>query len=106
MSRGFRRNAGDQAVLSNRIPPHSKREKTFLTINALGFEGKVPNELDFNFLKTLKERCDRNAKLAQRQQSEKDKSSTANNQSEKIKTLKQSGNIKTVKSLISYVLKN
>ncbi len=93
-------------LAQRRIPPHTKREKTFLTIEDLGFGGLVPKELDFNLLKTLKEKCERNAKLIQRQEQGKDKSSAANNQSEKIKTLKQSGNIKTVKSLISYVLKN
>ena len=85
------------------LPPNSKRTDFFPSIEELGFEGKVPKELDFNYLRRLKEKCDFSAKLAQKQEEMKngDKSS----HSETIKTIKHNGNIKTVKSLISYIIK-
>ncbi len=85
------------------LPPNSKRTDFFPSIEELGFEGKVPKELDFNYLRRLKEKCDFSAKLAQKQEEMKngDKSS----HSETIKTIKHNGNIKTVKSLISYIIR-
>ena len=82
------------------MPPNLKRDAYFLSISELGFDGKVPKELDFNYLRMLKEKCDYAAKLLQEQIK-----SGRKDISDKIKLLKHSGDIKTIKSLISYVLK-
>ena len=86
------------------IPPNTKRESFFPTIADLGFEGKVPEQLDFNNLKKIKDRCDNSAAITKKQ--EQMKSSKKDATSATIRSIKQDGNIRTMKSLISYVLKN
>lgn len=85
------------------IPPSTKRENVFPTIADLGFEGKVPKELDFNYLKKLKEKCDYSAALAKKQ--EEMKSVDKDDSKDTIRAIRQNGNIKTMKSLIAYTLK-
>ena len=85
------------------LPPFAKHSEYFPSIAELGFEGKVPNELDFNNLKDLKDKCDHVAKLVQKQEELNDTSKGSH--TETLKTIKHNGNIKTVKSLISYILK-
>ena len=85
------------------LPPNSKREDFFPSISELGFDGRVPRELDFNRLRRLKETCDYTAKLAQKQEEISDIANNSHMQT--IKNIKHNGDIKTVKSLISYVIK-
>ena len=85
------------------LPPFVKHSEYFPSIAELGFEGKVPKELDFNNLKDLKDKCDQVAKLVQKQEELSDTSKGSH--TETLKTIKHNGNIKTVKSLISYILK-
>ena len=85
------------------LPPNSKRSDFFPSISELGFDGLVPPELDFNKLRRLKKKCDYTAKLTQKQ--DEMTSFAKSSHSETIKNLKHNGDIKTVKSLISYVIK-
>ncbi len=85
------------------LPPYSKRSDVFPTIEELGFGGKVPKELDFNYLKKLKEKCDYYGKLEESQN--KTKSLDSDSHSKTLKSIKHDGNVKTVKRIISYVIK-
>lgn len=83
------------------LPPGTKTQTRFPSIQELGFEGKVPPELDFNILKQIKLPCDKKKELM-RQKQKLDENAKDKNI---IRTLKQAGDIKTLKSLIGYHLK-
>ena len=85
------------------LPSNSKKSDFFPSIEELGFSGKLPKELDFNYLRRLKEKCDFSAKLLQTQ--EEIKNSTNRNHAETIRTIKRYGDIKTLKNLIYYIIK-
>jgi len=85
------------------IPPGNSSFKAFPSLKELGFEGKVPPELDFNYLRTLKSRCDIEYKRSCAQ--EDVKSSKSKSENERMKSIRQEGNIKTIKKLISYKIK-
>ena len=88
-------------LVQRALPPGNKVQTQFPSIQELGFEGKVPPELDFNILKQIKESCDRKKELMLHKQ-KVDKNDKDKNV---IRTLKQAGDIKTLKSLICYHLK-
>lgn len=82
------------------IPSGSARTTTFPSISELGFDGKVPPELDFNKLKTIKDYCDivhKETIKAQEEVAEKSKSKKAQMQS-----IKRRSDITSVKNLIKY----
>ncbi len=83
------------------LPPGNKAQSQFPSIRDLGFEGKVPPELDFNELRKLKQSCDRKIELMNKKKEIEDSSKEKNT----IKALKQKGDIKTLKSLILYQYK-
>lgn len=82
------------------IPSGSSRGNTFPTIAELGFAGKVPPELDFNKLRTIKDYCDlvhKETIKSQEEAAEKGKSKKAQMQS-----IKRRSDISSVKNLIKY----
>ncbi|MBQ9245818.1 hypothetical protein IJ182_06085 [bacterium] len=46
-------------MYQRKLPPTFESYKSFPTIEELGFEGKVPEQLDYNKLKVIKESCDK-----------------------------------------------
>lgn len=82
------------------IPAGSTKTSKFLTIDELGFSGKVPYELDFNNLRKIKESCDliHRAHVKQQEEAnEKNKSVKA-----QLQSLKSHNDIESVKQLIRF----
>lgn len=82
------------------IPAGSTKTSKFLTIDDLGFAGKVPPELDFNNLRKIKESCDIIHRAHVKQQE------AANEQNKSIKaqlqSMKSHNDIESVKQLIHF----
>ncbi len=83
------------------LPPGSAGN--FPSIKQLGFEGKVPPELDFNILRKLKRSCDMQIEVMKNE--EKLNKNNSLSQQETINSLKQKGDINTLKKYIDYIFK-
>ncbi len=82
------------------IPPGAVKRNNFLTIKELGFEGKVPEELDFNNLKKIKESCDiiHEATVKKQELADEQKKS----EKAKMQSIKSKSDVVSVKELIRF----
>lgn len=82
------------------IPPGAVKRNDFLTIKELGFEGKVPEELDFNNLKKIKESCDiiHDATVKKQELADEQKKS----EKAQIQSIKSKSDVVSVKELIRF----
>lgn len=80
------------------IKPGTRRNQVFPTISDLGFEGKVPPELDFNVLRKLKHSCDKELLRIEDEQAKK-------SAAKKKTSFRKQDEINRVKSLSTYYLK-
>lgn len=81
------------------LPAGATQRHYFPSISELGFEGKVPPELDFNRLRTIKEFCDINHEENLKKQEEELKKKAIK---DPIQRIKRKNDIDTVKKAISY----
>ena len=82
------------------LPSGHPAMSRFPSIAELGFEGKVPKELDFNKLRTLKESCDILHKETLKEQEEAAEKSK--NKKALIQSIKRRSDISSLKSIIKY----
>ncbi len=76
--------------------PINGKKNLFPSIKDMGFEGKIPPELDFNYLKQFKDICDDKIKLNEKEQKLKEKYNVKKNDDYAIDTMK-----KVIKSVIN-----
>ncbi len=83
------------------LTPNEAKRDLFPSISELGFDGKVPPELDFNVLKKIKDECDIEYNRLQKIEEE------ANNsvQCETLNRIKKAGDISTLKNMIACKMK-
>lgn len=82
------------------LPSGHSKTNPFPSIAEMGFDGKVPEELDFNKLRTLKQSCDiihKSTLKEQEEVAEKNKNKKA-----QMLSIKRRADIDSVKSLIKY----
>lgn len=77
------------------IPGNKKRRTKFPTIEELGFSKKLTPQLDFNLLKNLKQYCDYQIEI-----NEKQNSQNVNTQVRSANEIKKQGDIQTMKQII------
>ena len=81
--------------------PLKGKKNLFPSLKEMGFEGKIPPELDFNNLKKFKDKCDEAIKLREKNENLKEKYKAKNSEYYAIETL---GDV--VNNAISGGLKN
>ncbi len=78
----------------------TKRNTVFPTLAELGFDTKLPPELDFNLLRKIKSDCDKKLKAMEEEQL----SQNRNNIATTAKSIRKRDEIKLAKSYVSYML--
>ncbi len=90
-----------QLYLRQMTNPLKGKKNLFPSLKEMGFEGKIPPELDFNNLKKFKDKCDEAIKLREKNENLKEKYKAKNSEYYAIETL---GDV--VNNAISGGLKN
>jgi hypothetical protein len=90
----------DLYLAQRSLPPSTNTStNSFPTIDELGYNGRVPQELDFNTLAALKESCDKRIKNEETEKAlETSKKTKTSNDS--AKNILRNGNIATLKELL------
>ena len=86
--------------LAQRSVEYSPKHNTFPTLQLLGFDDLLPPELDFNYLKAIKDKCDAQAKS--NEESEQEKTKVASKSKSHIELEE---DIKLAKNIISFMIK-
>ena len=82
------------------ISKKQKRNSVFPSLSELGFEKKLPPELDFNYLRRIKIECDKKYKEMQEEEEAKVNAKVAMSQ----KYIKKRDEIRLAKSYVTYML--